>query len=124
LIEHLAGFPDNVLGFAYSGYVTKADYDAVLVPVVLKALETQKTLRIYCEVKPDFSGFDAGAVWEDLKLGIGHLTAWERVAVVTEIKWIEQATRFFKVLSPCPMRTFPPSETVRARAWIAETNPR
>ncbi len=118
MIEHLAGFPDKVLGFVYSGQVTRADFDGVLVPAVMKALETQKTVRIYCEVRPDFSGIDAGAVWEDLKLGIGHLAAWERVAVVTDNKWIEQATRFYSVLSPCPMKTFLPSETAQARAWI------
>jgi hypothetical protein len=76
MIEHLAGFQGDVLAFVYQGHVTKDDYDTVLVPAVTKALETQKRLRVYCEVKSDFSGLDAGAVWEDLKVGMGHLTRW------------------------------------------------
>ena len=118
MIEHLAGLPEDVLAFVYKGNVTKADYDAVLVPAVVKALGTQKKLRVYCELRSDFSGLDTGAVWEDLKVGIGHLTRWERVAVVTDIGWIEQMTRFFSFLMPCPVKSFPTSEAAQARAWI------
>ena len=119
MIELLAGFPDDVLGFAYKGYVTKADYETVLIPAVMKALETRKKLRLYFALQSDFSGIDAGAVWEDLKVGIGHLASWERVAVVTDIHWIEQTTQFYNLLVHCPMRTFPTSEAAQARTWIA-----
>lgn len=118
MIELIAGFPDNVLGFAYKGQVTKADYDTVLVPAVMKALETQKNLRLYFAVDPDFAGIDVGAVWEDLKLGIGHRASWERVAVVTDVHWMEQMSRFYGLLIHSPMKTFPTSDAVQARAWI------
>jgi hypothetical protein len=122
MIEHLLGFPDDVLAFLYRGHITKGDYEGVLVPAVTKALETQKTLRIYCEVKSDFSGLDAGAAWEDLKLGVGHLTRWERVAIVTDIDWIRQAMRFFGFMMPCPMKAFPTSRAAEARAWVTATS--
>lgn len=118
MIEPLLGFPDDVLAFRYTGHVTKGDYDDVLVPAIMKALETQKTLRVYCEVNSDFSGLDAGAVWEDLKVGVGHLTRWERLAIVTDIEWIRQTLRVFSFIMPCPMRAFPTSEAAGARAWV------
>ncbi|HEX3574927.1 MAG TPA: STAS/SEC14 domain-containing protein [Rhodopila sp.] len=118
MIEHSAGFPDNILAFVYRGHVTRADYETVLVPVVARALETQKRLRVYCVVESDFSGLDAGAVWEDLKVGIGHLTRWERVAVVTDVDWIARSMRFFNFLMPCPMKAFPMAEAEQAREWI------
>ncbi|HEY1413755.1 MAG TPA: STAS/SEC14 domain-containing protein [Rhodopila sp.] len=118
MIARLAGFPDDVLAFAYQGHVTKDAYDTVLVPAVAKALETHKRLRVYCEVKSDFSGLDAGAMWEDLKVGIGHLTRWERVAIVTDLDWIARSMQFFNFLVPCPMRVFPTSEAAQAREWI------
>jgi hypothetical protein len=119
LIELLAGFPNDILGFAYKGHVTKADYETVVIPAVVKALETRKKLRLYFALQSDFSGIDAGAVWEDLKAGISHLTRWERVAVVTDIHWVEQTMRFVNILLPCPMKTFPTSEDAQARVWIA-----
>lgn len=121
MIEQLSNFPDGVLAFVCKGRVTKADYDSVLVPAVVKALEERKRIRLYYETAADFSGFDAGAMWEDFKVGMEHLTRWERVAVVTDVEWIKQTMRFFSFLMPSA-KSFPTSEAAQARAWIAAAN--
>ena len=54
MIEHLAGFPDNVVAFVCKGRVTKADYDAVLIPTVLNTLKKHQKVRLYYETAPDF----------------------------------------------------------------------
>ncbi len=118
MIEQLMNFPDNVLAFVYNGRVTKGDYDAVLVPAVLNALKRQDKVRLYCEISADFAGIDPGAIWEDFKVGMEHVTRWERVAVVTDVEWIKQATRFFSLLMPGAMKSFPASEAAQARVWI------
>ncbi len=124
MIEHLSGFPDDVLAFCYKGHVTKDDYDDVLVPAIMNALEAYKTLRVYFEVRSDFSGLDVGAVWEDFKVGVGHLTRWERIAIVTDIEWIRQTMRIFSFIMPCPMKAFPMSAASDARAWVTTTSGR
>lgn len=118
MIEHLMNFPDNVLAFVCKGRVTKGDYDAVLVPAVMNALKRQDKVRLYYETAADFDGIDPGAIWEDFKVGMEHLTRWERVAVVTDVEWIKQAMRFFSFLMPGAMKSFSTSEAAQARAWI------
>ena len=81
-------FPDNVLAFVCKGRVTKTDYDAVVVPALINALKSHGKVRLYYETAPDFAGLDPGAVWEDFKVGVEHLTRWERVAVVTDVEWM------------------------------------
>jgi hypothetical protein len=93
MIEHLTSFPDNVLAFVCKGLVTKADYDAVLVPAVVQVLKTHDKVRLYYETAGDFAGIDPGAMWEDFKVGMEHRTRWERVAVVTDVEWIKQTNR-------------------------------
>ena len=122
MIEHLSNFPDDVLAFVCKGRVTKADYDSVLVPAVVKALEKQKKVRLYYETSADFSGIDPGAMWEDFKVGVEHLTRWERIAVVTDVEWIKQTMRFFSFLMPGAMKSFPTSEAAQAGAWIIATS--
>jgi len=117
MIEHLTTFPDNVLAFVCKGRVTKADYDAVLVPAVMNALEQHDKIRLYYETAPDF-GIDPSAIWEDFKVGMEHLTRWERVAVVTDVDWIKQTMQLFSFLIPGAMKSFPTSEAAQARAWI------
>ncbi len=122
MIEHLKGFPDNVLGFVCSGRVSKAEYDTVLVPAVKAALKAHDKLRVYYETAADFSGIAPGAVWEDFKVGMEHLTRWERLAVVTNVNWIKHTVQFFSFLMPGETRIFPRSEAARAREWIVAPN--
>jgi hypothetical protein len=123
MIEHLDGFPSNVAAFVCRGRVTKEDYHTVLVPAVRNALRAHGKVRLYYETDTDFAGIDPGAVWEDFKVGVEHLTRWERVAVVTDVAWIKHTVRFFSFLLPGATRLFSRSEAAQAREWIvAELN--
>jgi SpoIIAA-like len=118
MIELLQGFPDNVVACVAKGQVSKRDYDQVLIPDVARALERNAKVRCYYELSPDFTGFDAGAAWEDAKIGIEHLTRWERVAVVTDVEWIRLATNAFGFLMPGEVRVFSLAQSAEAKSWI------
>ena len=98
MIEHLAGFPGNIIAVLCSRRVTRADYDFVLIPAVVEALREHDKVRLYYETGADFAGLDLGAAWEDLKVGMENITRWERVAVVTDVEWIKHAVRIFSFL--------------------------
>ena len=78
MIELLKGFPENVVAIACRGHVTREDYDTVLIPAVDKALQSNDTVRLLYEIGSDFDGYDAGAAWEDFKVGMEHFSRWER----------------------------------------------
>ena len=85
LIETLKDFPADAVAVRCSGFVSKADYDQVLIPAVQKAVAANERLRLYYEVAADFSGISPSAMWEDFRVGMQHLTRWQRVAVVTDV---------------------------------------
>ena len=116
VLEILKEFPDNVVAAKGSGEVTKKDYEDVLIPAVAAALKRHDKIRCFYMLDKEFSGFDAGAVWEDTKIGFEHLTRWERVAVVTDVEWIRLTINFFHFLFP--IRVFSVSEEAEARKWI------
>jgi hypothetical protein len=118
MIVQLSDFPNNVVAFVCKGRVTKADYDLVLVPAVRAALCANEKLRLYYETAADFAGIDAGAAWEDFKVGMEHVTRWDRIAVVTDVDWIKHMVQFFSFLMPAETKAFPRAEAARARAWI------
>jgi hypothetical protein len=76
--------------------VTRKDYDDVLVPAVMAALQQHEKVRLYYEITPQFSGMDPGAIWEDFIVGIEHLLRWERVAVITDVAWIRHTVNAFR----------------------------
>jgi hypothetical protein len=118
MIEHISTFPDDVMGFVFHGQITKTDYDAVFISVVCEALKRNPKVRLYYETAAHFTGFDVGAMWDDAALGMEHIGRWDRAAVVTEVKWMEQATRLSGFIFHGSVRLFPRSDTAAARVWI------
>ena len=118
MIEIVSGFPDNVIAIVATGRVTRADYDQVLIPRVEAALKRHAKLRCYYELGAAYAGFDAGAIWEDFKLGIESLTRWERIAVVTDVPWIRHAVAATSFLIPAEIRLFAAAEADAARRWL------
>ena len=95
MIEIIEGFPENVVGILAKGEVTRKDYLEVVIPAIDKALKRNAKLRLYYELGSQFTGIDLGAEWEDFKLGIEHLSRWERAAVVTDVAWIRHRSALF-----------------------------
>ncbi len=118
MIELISGVPDNVVGITASGHVSASDYEAVLVPAVESRLKQFAKLRLLYRLGPEFKSFTAGAMWDDLKLGVAHWKAWERIAVVTDVDWVANLTRFFSFAMPCPIRVFPNSAIAQATDWL------
>ncbi len=119
MITLLPNLPGNTIGVSASGRVSGADYEELLIPAVETALAKHKKLRLIYEISNDFTGFAPGAMWDDMKLGMAHLSAWERVAVVTDVSWIANATNMFKFVMPCTVKVFSLKDRAEAEAWIA-----
>ncbi len=118
MIETIEGFPDDVVGILAKGEVTRKDYLETVIPTIEKALKRKTKLRLYYQLGSEFTGIDLGAEWEDFKLGIEHLSRWERVAVVTDVAWIRHLVGAFRFLMPGELRVFTAAEILEARKWI------
>jgi len=120
VIEALKGFPGKVLAFACKGHVTQRDYETVLIPAVQEAIKQQGKIRLYYEIGPDFSAIDPGAVWDDFKVGMGHASRWDRIALVTDVDWIRHTIRAFSFVISGAVKIFPVADQAKAKEWIVE----
>ena len=109
---------NNLIYIKASGEVTAADYETVLIPAIDESLKQHDKLRMVFEIGPDMSGFSAGAMWEDAKVGMNHLTQFEKLAVITDHSWIANSVKVFGFLIPCPVKVFSVDQAADARAWI------
>lgn len=114
------GLPEDVLGFEAKGEVTGADYELVLIPAVDDMLKRRKSIRFLYHLGSEFTGFAAKAMWDDAKVGLQHLTAWERVAVVTDVGWVRTAVAAFGFIMPGHVMVFSNSELAKATRWLSE----
>ena len=120
MVERIPDLPDNVLGFSATGTVSAKDYESVIIPAVEALFARQIEARFLYHLGEQFSGFEAAAMWDDAKLGLKHLSGWERVAVVSDVEWIRAAVKIFRLAIPGQVRVFHNRELADARRWIAE----
>lgn len=110
-----------LLEIRLSGKIRGEDYKNILVPAVEDALSRHDRIRVLAIVEPDFTGYDLTAAWEDTKLGLGHWSGFERLAIVTGLGWVGSAIRIAAPILPCPVQVFPAEELEDARRWLRES---
>ena len=109
--------PPGVIGFEVSGKLEAEDYRDKLQPALQQAAADGE-VRILIVI-PTFEGFSAGALWQDLRMGVEHWRAWKRIALVTDIEWMTRGSEWFGWMTPGELKHFPLAERTAAIAWAA-----
>src|SRR5690349_13325303 len=114
MLELIDGLPGNVVGIAVSGRLTKQDYEDLLVPAIQKSLRRHEKIRLYYELNSRFPG----AAWDELDLGLEHVSRCERVAIVTDIGWVRLTVKALRFIIPSEIRVFATIQAEEGRDWI------
>jgi hypothetical protein len=117
VIKELSDLPPGVIGFEATGTLSAEDYRDVILPALERASASGEVRFVI--VIPEFHGMSGGALWQDLKMGIEHLRAWKRIALVTDIEWMNLMTTLFGWMTPGEVRHFPLAQRDEAIAWAA-----
>jgi hypothetical protein len=107
----------NLLVGELRGVLTKTEFDAW-------SRRAADTIRRYGKIRilillEDFAGWERGADWGDVSFAFDHDEEVERMAIVGDERWKEEAFAF----TAAPLRTtqiefFPRSQLDAARAWL------
>jgi hypothetical protein len=119
MIQLLPNLPGQVVGIVASGQVDASDYETIIIPAIEATLKAHGRVRILYQLDTSFTGFTPGAMWDDMKVGVAHLKAWEKIAIVTDLDWIAGAIRIFGFVMPCPVKDFLNEEFEEAVNWIS-----
>jgi SpoIIAA-like len=120
MVELIPDLPDGVVGVRGTGRITGADYESVIIPAVEAELAKHRKVRFLYHLGPDFTGFDAGALWDDTKIGLRHFNAWERIAVVSDVDWVRGVIKLVGLAMPGHVRVYRNDQLADARAWVSE----
>ena len=116
----IADLPPTVVGVEAHDRVTSEDYEKILVPAVKAAEEASEDgkVRVLYVLGTDFPDYSAGAIWEDTKLGLGRLSHWERIAIVSDADWLRHAIHALGWAMPGEVKVFGSGDADEARAWL------
>ena len=119
MMELMQGLPDNVLGIVGGGTITGEDYDTVLIPAMKDKLQKYKKIRILYQLNNDFVHYALDAYLEDAKV-TWHTLSFEKVAVVSDVHWINDSVNLYKFIIPVPVKVFSNNELDKAKVWVIE----
>jgi hypothetical protein len=120
MLKLMNDLPENVVGISAEGKITGTDYETVLIPELEKKLKTNKKIRMLYQLGKGFTGFDLSAMRDDAKMGMKHLSAWDRIALVSDHEMINSFAKFFGYLMTCELRIFKNDELEAAKKWILD----
>jgi hypothetical protein len=118
MIETLPSSRPEVLGFKLSGKLHDADYKT-FVPAVDAAIAKQGKIRLLAQFH-DFQGWDARALWDDIKFSTTHCTKIDRIALVGEKKWEQWMATVCKPFTMATIKYFDASNIGDAQKWLQE----
>src|SRR4051812_18268411 len=117
----------GTLAFALSGRLTHADYQEVLLPLVLERISSGEPIRMLAVIE-DFHGLEPGALLADLKaaarLGSRQHSLASYFAVVTDSDWVGRGISLFGWLLPGETRVFTSARRADAETWVATAGDR
>jgi hypothetical protein len=118
MIEQLPSKSEKLLGFKMSGKLHDADYKT-FGPVIEAAVAKSGKIRLLAEFH-DFHGWDAHALWDDIKFSTKHCLDIERIALVGDKTWEKWMATVCKPFTMAKIKYFDAAEVEAAWAWLGE----
>jgi hypothetical protein len=109
----------KVLEVHVSGKLVHEDYQH-FVPEFERLVQVHGKIRVLFAMV-EFHGWNAGALWDDIKFDLRHFPDIERLAMVGDKRWEKGMSLFCKPFTTAKIRYFNPTALADARSWLGCT---
>lgn len=113
-IEDISG--GKTVEVRVSGKLTVDEYKR-FAPEFDRCVEKKGKIRLLFEMS-QLDGWEAGAAWEDFKLGVKHFAHIERLAMVGKKKWQQLMSQLCRPFTAAEVRYFDYTDIAAARKWL------
>src|SRR5262245_60032776 len=120
MLRPIADMPPGTLGFEAVGEVEDDDWEETVEPVLRDEIAQGRKLRLLYLIGPQSREVEGDAVQAGAEFRARHVTAFERVAIVSDEDWVRPALRVLSVLLPGKAKGFAVANQDAAKAWLAE----
>jgi len=118
MIDILTGLPANTIGFKMSGKLHDEDYKK-FVPLVDAEIAKDGKVNVLAQFH-DFHGWDAKAMWDDIKFATTHCARIKKIALIGEKTWEKWMAMVCKPFTLAKIRYFDAKDFDAASKWLQE----
>lgn len=101
-----------------TGTLTASDYQDTFAPLMAEKIAAHGAVRCLLYLDHGFTGWEAGALWQDAKFGIQHSKDFIRIAVVGGNDWLDWALKTAELFTSGEAKHFSESQFLQALHWI------
>jgi hypothetical protein len=91
----------------------------VFVPLVDAEIANEGKVNVFAQFH-DFHGWDAKALWDDIKFSTTHCTKIKKAALLGEKTWEKWMATICKPFTMAKIRYFDAKQIEAAKTWLAE----
>ncbi len=106
----------KILEVRVSGKLVHEDYQH-FVPEFERLVKEHGKIRVLFEMT-GFHGWNASALWDDIKFDLKHFSDIERLAMVGDRKWEKGMSVFCRPFTTARIRYFDVAQGTEARSWL------
>ncbi|WP_203296147.1 SpoIIAA family protein [Luteirhabdus pelagi] len=110
-------FSDDTVGFLFEGDFNKKTVGKLISQIESK-FDFYDKINLYLE-DVNIDSFNLAAVWEEITFKLKHEERFNKIALVTNRKWIKACSMLCQTISSANMKTFSSEERLDALTWIS-----
>ena len=119
MVEILKDFPPHVAAYGTEGKVEKEEYEQIVIARVNEVADQYGKINFLVLLETDMQNYTLPAFLDYLKISFEHFTKWNRMAIVTDQKWVEKAYDALSYLVPGVINGFELKQFEEAKEWVS-----
>jgi hypothetical protein len=119
MVELLADFPAHVAAYRATGSVSKEEYRDIVISRVNEVALAFGHINFLVRLETDMDNYSIGAFMKYLKVSFQHFSKWNRMAIVSDERWVRTAYDTLSLLVPGEIRGYPLADYEQAKEWVS-----
>ena len=119
MVTLLTGFPPHVAAYKASGAVSKEEYENIVMHRVDEVARQFGHINFLVRLETDFDNYSLAAFLDYIKVSFEHFSKWNRMAIVSDERWLRKAYEILSKLVPGEIRSYPLDDFSTAKEWVS-----
>lgn len=120
MVELLNNFPPHVAAYKASGAISKEEYEQIVMARIDEVAAQHGKINFLVLLETDVDNYSLGAFIDYLKISFKHFTRWNRMAIVTDQKWVRTLYEGLSAVVHGEIKSYELSQFEAARQWVSK----
>ena len=119
MVELLTDLPPHVAAYKASGSISKEEYEHIVMARVDEVAAQYGKINFLVQLETDMDNYSIGAFLNYLKVSFEHFSKWNRMAIVTDEKWLRISYELLSHVVHGEIKSYTLSKLADAKQWVS-----